>query len=82
MSTQDRLLDAYMDAVRRHPDFPTDVSAMGAILAEEGFEVVTAIMQAMQAINDHRDEGKALDHVRVELAHVNTVTRRMLERLE
>ena len=82
MSTSDRLLDAYMDAIRRHPDFPTDVSAMGLILAEEGFEVVTAIMQAIQAINDHRDDGAHLDNVRVELTHVHTVVRRMLEVLE
>lgn len=54
---------------------------MGAILAEELLEVATAGMLAMQAINDHRDEGRSLDDVRVELAHVGAVVRRALERL-
>lgn len=39
------------------------------------------VMRALQAINDHRDAGAHLDNVRAELAHVNAVTRRALERL-
>jgi len=83
MSNQaDPIIAAHAAACRRHPKFPTDVSAMGTILAEELLEVAQAGMLVMQAINDHRDEGAHLDNVRVELAHVGVVVRRALERLE
>ncbi len=73
---------AYADACRRHPAFPSALDSMGTILAEELLEVATAGMRALQAINDHRDEGAHLDNVRVELAHVGAVVRRALERLD
>lgn len=75
------LEDAYSDACRRHPHFPGDISAMGTIMAEELLEVTTAGMAVMQAINDYRDEGKALDSVITELTHVHAVVERALERL-
>ena len=73
--------DALRDAKARHPHFPGDISAMGTILAEELLEVTTAGMAVMQAINDYRDEGKALDSVITELTHVHAVVERALERL-
>jgi hypothetical protein len=39
-------------------------------------------MAALQAINDHRDEGRPLEDVLTELRHVDVVVRRALERLE
>lgn len=73
---------AHADACRRHPDFPADLDSMGAILAEELLEVATAGMLAMQAINDHRDEGRPLEDVVREIAHVGAVCLRALERLD
>lgn len=70
---------AHADACRRHPDFPDALDSMGTILAEELLEVSTAGMAALQAINDHRDDGAHLDNVRVELTHVHAVVQRMLE---
>lgn len=75
------LSSPYADACRRHPDFPAALDSMGTILAEELLEVATAGMLAMQAINDHRDEGRAIEDVLVELRHVGVVVRRALERL-
>jgi len=76
------LSTAYADACRRHPAFPDALDSMGTILAEELLEVATAGMTALQAINDHRDEGRPLDDVLTELRHVEVVVRRALERLE
>lgn len=72
---------AYADACRRHPSFPDALDSMGTILAEELLEVATAGMTALQAINDHRDEGRPLEDVLTELRHVNVVVKRALERL-
>ncbi len=83
MKAVPRLLDAaYADACHRHPEFPDEIDSMGTILAEELLEVVQAGLRALQAINDHRDEGLAIDDVRTELTHVNAVSRRALEMLE
>ena len=76
------LEDAYSDACRRHPHFPGDLSAIGTILAEELLEVNVAGMKALQAINDHLDEGALLENVKTELTHVITVARRALNELE
>lgn len=76
------LQSAYADACRRHPAFPDVLDSMGTILAEELIEVATAGMRALQAINDHRDEGRPLEDVLTELRHVDVVVRRALERLE
>ena len=73
--------DALNNAKARHPHFPGDLSAIGTILAEELFEVTTAGMAVMQAINDGRDESKALGAVITELTHVHAVVERALERL-
>lgn len=81
MTTRERLNAAYVDACRRHPSFPDNVSEMGTILAEELLEVAKAGMLAMQAINDHRDDGAPLENVRVEMTHVHAVVERALERL-
>jgi hypothetical protein len=72
----------YADACRRHPEFPTALDSMGTILAEELLEVATAGMLALQAINDHRDEGRAIGDVLTELGHVGVVVQRAMERLE
>ncbi len=79
--TAGHIAAAHADACSRHPDFPAALDSMGTILAEELLEVVQAGLLALQAINDHRDAGAHLDNVRAELAHVNAVTRRSLERL-
>lgn len=68
------ILCAYMDACERHAEFPGDPSAIGSILVEEALE-------AIQAINDHRDAGGSLDDVMREIAHVGAVCLRALERL-
>lgn len=78
----DHIAAAHADACRRHPEFPDSLDAMGTILAEELLEVSTAGMLAMQAINDHRDEGRAIEDVLTELRHVDVVVKRALERLE
>jgi hypothetical protein len=78
----DRLTAAYADACRRHPTFPDALDSIGTILAEELLEVTTAGMAALQAINDHRDDGRPLEDVLTELRHVDVVVRRALERLE
>lgn len=79
--TADHIAAAHADACRRHPDFPAALDSMGTILAEELLEVSTAGMNALQAINDHRDDGRAIEDVLVELRHVGVVVRRALERL-
>lgn len=78
----DQLQAAYDDACRRHPEFPDALDSMGTILAEEILEVVQAGLRALQAINDHRDEGLPLADVVTEIRHVNAVSRRALERLD
>jgi len=83
MSNQaDPIIAAHAAACRRHPEFPGALDSMGAILAEELLEVAQAGMLVMQAINDHRDEGRPLEDVLTELRHVGAVVRRALERLE
>lgn len=78
----DQFQDAYDDACRRHPTFPDALDSMGTILAEELLEVVQAGLKALQAINDHRDEGLPLESVVAEIRHVHAVSRRSLERLD
>lgn len=72
------ILHAYHKAIAKHPAFPASPDAIGAILAEELLEVSTAGMLALQAINDHRDDGRSLDDVRREMAHVGVVVLRGL----
>lgn len=76
------LLDEYRKALVKHPTFPATVDGMGCTLSEELQEVAVAGMKAMQAVNDHRDDGLPLADVRREIAHVGVVVGRALEALD
>ena len=76
------ILAEYRKALVKHPTFPATVDGMGCTLGEELQEVGVAGMKAMQAANDHRDEGLALAEVRREFAHVGVVAGRALEAME
>ncbi|MGE4537627.1 MAG: hypothetical protein AB7D37_11145 [Desulfovibrio sp.] len=75
------ILAEYHQAIAKHPVFPADPSAIGSTLAEELLEVSTAGMLALQAINDHRDDGRNLTDVQREIAHVGAVCLRALGKL-
>lgn len=76
------LLAEYRKALVKHPTFPGHVDGMGCTIGEELLEVGVAGMKAMQAANDHRDEGLPLADVRREIAHVGVVVGRALEAME
>lgn len=75
-------LAEYRKALSKHPTFPANVDGMGCTLGEELQEVAVAGMKAMQAVNDHRDDGLPLADVRREFAHVGVVVGRGLEALD
>lgn len=72
------IVDALAEAKEKHPHFADTDAEAGTVIAEELLEVNDAALRVMQNINDQASR----DNLFVELAQLNAVSIRMMERIK
>lgn len=89
LETFKRLSRAQERAELKHPGFPDALDSQCTILAEEKAELDVekgcldaAFMRTMQAANDVRDEGRAVEEFYAELEDLMSVGLRMMDKRE
>lgn len=77
-----RLCQAQERAEAKHPSFPPARDSQCTVLAEEKAELDVAYMRTIQAANDVRDEGRAVEEFYDELEDLMSVGLRIMDARE